>query len=168
MSTPPDTAGSKISTLSRVLAWIVLACGLLAVVGTALVAIKTGQSSDWIDAAMSLVPFALVVGLFWIPAFKGRSPRWTTALEASYDREAARRGIRPSTSTAGRGLMFIANSAVFGVLLTVFGKIIGLFEGETGWFAAAVFFTAWLIAVLILWRDFRKHAAASRDETRTS
>ena len=85
-----------------------------------------------------------------------------------YDHEAERRGIQPSTSKAGRGVMFIANAAVFGGLLAVFGKTIGVFEGETGWFGAAVFFAAWLFVVLILWRNYRKQTTASRDETRTS
>ena len=62
-------------------------------------------------------------------------------------------------------MSFVVNSVVFGVLLAVFGKTIGVFEGETGWFGAAVFFAAWVIVVLILWRNYRKQATGSRDET---
>ena len=165
---PPESHNGKISTISRVLAWIVLACGLLAVIGSVLVAIKTGQKPDWINAAMALVPLGVVVVLFWVPAYKGRSPRWMTSFETMYDREAERRGVSSSTSSTGRGVMFIANSAVFGVLLAVFGKTIGVFDGETGWFGAAVFFAAWLVVVLILWRNYRKQSAGSREDTKTS
>jgi membrane protein YdbS with pleckstrin-like domain len=162
---PPESPNGKISTFSRVLAWIILACGLLAVIGSVLVAIKTAQKSDWLNAAMALVPLGVVVVLFWVPAYKGRSPRWMTSFETMYDREAERRGVSSSTSSTGRGVMFISNSVVFGLVLAVFGKTIGVFDGETGWFGAAVFFTAWLIVVLILWRNYRKQAAGSRDES---
>ena len=160
MSTTPDV---KISTFSRVLAWVVLALGMIAVVGTVLVAIKTGQTSDWVDVAMAMVPFGLVTLLFWIPAFKGRSPQWTTTVETLYDREANRCGIPISRSNSGRAVTFFSTSAVFGLLLIVFGQTIGVFEGETGWFAAAVFFAAWLVVVLILWRNFRKASESTRD-----
>jgi len=162
---PPESPNGRISTFSRVLAWIILACGLLAVIGSVLVAIKTAQKSDWLNAAMALVPLGVVVVLFWVPAYKGRSPRWMTSFETMYDREAERRGVSSSTSSTGRGVMFISNSVVFGLVLAVFGKTIGVFDGETGWFGAAVFFTAWLIVVLILWRNYRKQAAGSRDES---
>jgi hypothetical protein len=162
---PPESPNGKISTFSRVLAWIILACGLLAVIGSVLVAIKTAQKSDWLNAAMALVPLGVVLVLFWVSAYKGRSPRWMTSFETMYDRQAERRGASSSTSSTGRGVMFISNSVVFGLVLAVFGKTIGVFDGETGWFGAAVFFTAWLIVVLILWRNYRKQAAGSRDES---
>ena len=167
MSTPTGKAEGKISTFSRVLAWIVMACGVLAVAGSILVAIKHGRQSDWINVAMALVPLGVVVLLFWVPAYKGRSPRWMTSFETLYDREAERRGI-PPTSKTGRGVMFITNAAVFGGVLMVFGKGIGVFEGETGWFGAAVFFAVWLFVVLIFWRNHRKQSADSREDAKTS
>jgi len=160
--------GAKISKVSRVLAWIVLAFGLLAVLGAVLVAIKHDRKSDWINVAMALVPLGVMVLLFWVPAFKGRSPRWMTSFETLYDREAERRGVRTSATKTGHGVMFIVNTAVFGGVLAVFGNAIGVFKGETGWFGAAVFFAAWLVVVLILWRNYRKQSAGSSEESKTS
>jgi len=154
--TAPDKTEGKISTVSRVLAWIFLVFIMLGIASWALLFFKYGQPIDPAIALLTALVFMVMLPLIWSVAVKGRSPRWLSSIETMYDREAQRRGIPVGGTRSGRGVMFVVTTVVFGALLIALGQWLGLFEGQTGWFAAAVFFVAWLIVVLVLWRNLRQ------------
>jgi len=152
----PDKADGKISAVSRVLAWIFLVFTLLGIASWAVLIFKYRQPPDPALALLTALIFILLMPLIWSAAIKGRSPRWLSSIETMYDREAEKRGIPAPAAKSGRGVMFVVTAAVFGALLIALGRWLGIFDTETGWFAAAVFFVAWLIVVLVLWRNYRK------------
>jgi hypothetical protein len=51
-----------------------------------------------------------------------------------------------------RGIVLFIATAVFGLFLAFFGQQMGLFDGETGWFAIAIFAVAWLVVAALMWR----------------
>ncbi len=152
--TPTPETPEKISTFSRVLAWIFLVCFLLAAGAGVVAFFKSGRMGLGQEAILGLLSAVLITPLFAYAAITGRSPRWMRSMETMYDREAERRGI-PPTSSGGWVTVAVA-AIVFGTMLVAFGRSIGVFEGETGWFAAAIFFAAWVIVVVMLWRNIRK------------
>jgi Na+/proline symporter len=156
--------GSRVSTLSRVLAWIFLACGALVLVDMVVrMFLYRSLPMSPGEAVLLGVGLLLICPLFLFVALKGRSPRWITSLENLHDDEARRRGIREPGTNPPRRLIGGLASGVFGVLLIVFGNELGIFSGETGWFAMAVFGLAWLIVAAILWRNYRPGAPVEGD-----
>jgi hypothetical protein len=153
MATSPDNPG-KISTFSRVLAWILLALNLLVLATCLYFALESGRTSNLGITVPMLILIALSTLLFGFAAITGRSPRWLSSIDTMHEREALH--DIPRTPKAGRGIAFATTILVFGLVLVFFGRKLGIFEGETGWFGAAVFFVAWLVVVLLLWRNLRK------------
>ena len=156
--TSPENTDGKISTFSRVLAWILLVFIVLSIASWAVLICKDGQPVDPAIALLTAAAFLFMIPLIWSAAVKGRSPRWLTSIETMYDREAEKRGIPVTDAKSGRGVMFVVTTVVFGAMLIAFGRWLGIFDTETGWFAAASFFVAWLVVVLVLWRNLRKSA----------
>ncbi len=152
MSAPAPEPG-RISTLSRILAWILVVCSVLVAAGMVFQLFTSKNSSTTEIAVLFLALILLMAPLFGFAAIKGRAPRWLSSVETMYDREAERRGISTRSDKRGRLVTFAASSLLFGVGLIIMGRALDLFGGETGWFAAGIFFLAWLIVVLILWRN---------------
>jgi hypothetical protein len=155
---PPDNAQGKISRLPRVLVWILFILSILTMAGIAFVLFKYRHQSGNGTTVSALLLIILMAPVWAYAAIKGRSPRWLSSAETAYDDEAKKRGIEGETTGAGSGnIISIATTAIiFGLFLIFFGRSIGVFESDTGWFAGTVFFIAWLIVVVILWRNARK------------
>jgi hypothetical protein len=146
--------GKKLSTLSRVLAWVFIFCSLLGGAGWVIKIRQEGFPAMSGEVILALLSVAAIWPLFLYAALKGRSPRWMTSMEEMFDAPARRRGTPVTNSGASRRLMVGAASVVFGVILFAFGLQLGLFSSETGWFAMTVFTVAWLMTVIIMWRSF--------------
>jgi len=150
---------ARVSTLSRVLAWVVVVCGVLGGVGWAIAIHKEGLPAFSGEMLFALLSAAFILPLFAYVAWKGRSPRWKTSMENIYDEEAKARGIQLPADGGSRRIIPLVGSVVFGLGLVVFGNQIGVFSGETGWFAMSVFAVAWLIVVVIVWRNYKSKRA---------
>lgn len=153
---PPDDPGKKVATFSRVLAWVVVACSVLAAAGWIVTIRKNGWPSSWGETVLALLSASLVFPLFLFVAWTGRSPRWMTSMENMVDGELTSRRIPRKSAGGVRRTVPMVASLVFGVFLIVFGNELGIFSGETRWFAIAVFAVSWAIVAGLLWRQARR------------
>ena len=159
-----DNVATKVSTLSRVLAWVVVFCGVSAGVVWANAILEKGLPALSGGVLFGLLSSAFILPLFFYVALKGRSPRWLTSMENIYDKKAKARGIPLPANGGSRRIIPLVGSVVFGLGLIFFGNQIGVFSGETGWFAMSVFAVAWLIVDVIVWRNYKSKPGTSLDE----
>jgi uncharacterized membrane protein len=147
---------TKVSMFSRVLAWIFVACGAFALIGLAVTAVRhEPQPMSREEIAGLVIGLLFICPLFLFVAVKGRSPRWLTSMENLHGDLARRRGVSASGMRSSRRSMAVSATVVFGVSLAYFGSQMGIFSGDTGWFAMVVFGLVWLIVAGIFWRMYR-------------
>jgi len=153
----------RVSTISRVLAWIVVA---LFAVSLAVATIKWIIRGYWASNAettiLALVGMAVFAPIFLFVAWKGRSPKWLTSFEQFPDRFAARRGIRADGMIFYERTLMHTVLASFGVGLYFLGNSLGLFESPTALFAILAFTLAWLIVLALLTIYIRKRRVLRR------
>jgi uncharacterized membrane protein len=153
----------RVSKVSRVLAWIVVAFFALGFVVAIVKAIFRGYwAHDAVTTFLGLLGPTVFVPIFLFVAWKGRWPKWLSSLEQFPDRFAARRGIRQDGMRFYESALLHSAAAAFGAGLFTIGNSLGLFEGESAWFAILIFALAWLIVLALLVVYVRKRRSLRR------
>lgn len=153
----------RVSTFSRVLAWVFVVCTGLGL-GNAL--LRLWLHKTWLlsfeATALLVVGLSVFLPLFLFVAMKGRSPRWLSSAENLYGAHVDRREINGADAKVLRWLPFAAASITFGVFLFFFGYMVEAFSGEGFWFAAGVFVLIWAAVTFLLWRYFGRWSDRSQ------
>jgi len=160
-----NSEGVKISKFVRVLAWIFVACEVLAVVLTANeIFVLHRPAPDGGELLMLLLGLVVLLPLFSFVAWTGRSPRWMSSIETMVDYEAKVRGLPVASRRGLRTIVPVAASVAFGFGLLLFGRDLGIFSGETGWFGITVFAGVWVLVAGMFWRRHMSTSRARLDE----
>jgi hypothetical protein len=158
----------KISKFVRVLAWIFVACGVFALVLTGhevFVLHRPAQSSG--ELLMLFLGMGVLLPLFGFVAWTGRSPRWMRSFETRVEDAAKVRGLQVGSQRGLGKIVPVAASVSFGLGLILFGNQLGIFSGDTGWFAITVFAGVWVFVAGVFWRSHVRASRARLDEHRS-
>jgi hypothetical protein len=77
------------------------------------------------------------------------------------------RGLHVGSQRDLRMIVPVSASVAFGLGLFLFGRDLGIFSGETGWFGITVFAGVWVLVAGMFWRRHMRTSHARLDEHRS-